>query len=139
MLDKKYGGYVIEDKGAIVLVCTNDLSAILKEKDRQAQTVTFYDPTNSAVSLANYTVDIPPSAKICSDWPSLEAAAKQMPGSRLVAKYGGYVIEEDGVVVFACDEKMSGEVGRSEDLVGMLYDDIVGDRESHLHNEHLGL
>ena len=139
MLDKKYGGYMIEDEGAIVLVCTDDLCTILEEKDRQAQTVTFYDPTNSAVSLANYTIDIPPSAKICSDWPSLEAAAKQMPGSRIVAYYGGYVIEENGVIVFACDEKMSEEVGRSEDLVGMLYDDIVGEEKSHLPGKMVGL
>lgn len=34
MLDKKYGGYVIEDEGAIVLVCTDDLCTILEEKDR---------------------------------------------------------------------------------------------------------
>jgi hypothetical protein len=123
MLDKKYGGYVIEDEGAIVLVCSDDLCTVLEEKDRQAQTITFHDPASKGLSLANYTVDIPPSAKVCSDWPSLEAAAKQMPGSRLVAKYGGYVIEEDGVVVFACDEKMSAEAGRSDDLVGMLYDE----------------
>jgi hypothetical protein len=113
---------VIEDNGTIVLVCTDDLCTILEEKDRQAQTVTFYDPTSSAVSLANYTIHIPPSAKTCSDWPSLEAAIMQMPSSRLVEKYGGYVIEQDGVIVFACDEKMSMEVGRSEDLIGMLYD-----------------
>jgi hypothetical protein len=124
MLDKKYGGYVIEDKGAIVLVCTDELCTILEEKDRQAQTVTFHDPASDAVSLANYTVDIPLSARICSDWPSLEAAVVQRPGCRIVEKYGGFVIEEDGVVVFACDEKMSEEVGRSEDLVGLLYDDV---------------
>lgn len=132
VLDKKYGGYVIEDEGAIVLVCTDDLCTVLEEKDREAQTVTFHDPVSSTVSLANYTIDIPPSAKICADWPSLEAAIVQQPGSRIVEKYGGYVIEEDGVILFACDENMSEEVGRSEDLVGMLYDDTVGDGWPHL-------
>jgi hypothetical protein len=92
MLDKKYGGYVIEDKGAIVLVCTDELCTILEEKDRQAQTVTFHDPASDAVSLANYTVDIPLSARICSDWPSLEAAVVQRPGCRIVEKYGGFVL-----------------------------------------------
>lgn len=123
MLDKKYGGYVIEDEGAIVLVCTDDLCAVLEEKDRQAQTVAFRDPASSAVSLANYTVEIPYSAKICSDWPSLEAAIRQRPGSRAVEKYGGYVIEEDGIILFACDEKMSEEISRSQGLVDMLCDD----------------
>ena len=123
MLDKKYGGYVIEDEGTIGLVCTDDLCAILEEKDRQAQTVTFHDPSSSAVSLANYTVEIPSSAKVCPDWPSLEAAIGQRPGSRLVKKYGGYVIEDEGVILFACDEKMSEEAGRSRGLVDMLYDD----------------
>jgi hypothetical protein len=139
MLDKKYGGYVIEDEGAIVLVCTDDLCTILEEKDRQAQTITFHDPASKAVSLANYTIHIPPSARICSDWPSLEAAAKQIPGSRIVEKYGGFVIEGDGVIVFACDEKMSEEVGRSGDLVGMLYHDIVGEGEPHLQGEQIYL
>lgn len=127
MLDRKHGGYVIEDEGVIVLVCTDDLCAVLEEKDRQAQTVTFHDPATSEIRLASYTIDIPPSARICSDWPSLKAAIVQRPGSRVVEKYGGYVIEEDGVILFACDEKMSEEFGRSEGLVDMLYDDDVAD------------
>ena len=56
---KKYGAYVIEYEGAIVLVCTEDLCAILKETNRQAQTVTFQDLVSSSVTLANYTVEIP--------------------------------------------------------------------------------
>ena len=58
---------MIEDEDAIVLVCTEDLCAILEEKDRQAQTITFHDPSSVAESLASYTVDIPSSARICSD------------------------------------------------------------------------
>lgn len=116
---------MIEDEGAIVLVCTDNLCAVLEEKDRQAQAIAFHDPASSNVSLANYTINMPPSAKICSDWPSLKAAVMQRPGSKVVEKYGGYVIEEDGVIVFACDEKMSEELGRSEGLVDMLYDDVA--------------
>ena len=129
-LDKKYGGYVIEDEGTIVLVCTDDLCAILEEKDREAQTITFHDRASSAVSLANYTVDIPPTARICSDWPSLKAAIVELPGSRVVRKYGGFVIEEDGVVVFACDEEISEEAGRPEGLVDMLYEEIAEQAQS---------
>lgn len=112
---------MIEDEGAIVLVCTDTLCAILEENDRQTQTVTFHDPLSSAASLTNYTVNIPPSAKICLDWPSLRKAIVQEPGFKVVEKYGGYVIEEDGVILFACDEKLSEEAGRSEGLVDMLY------------------
>jgi hypothetical protein len=130
MLDKKYGGYVIEDKGAVVLVCTDELCTVLEEKDRQAQIVTFHDPASDPVSLASYTVNIPLSAKICSDWPSLEAAIVRRPGCRVVKKYGGFVIEEDGVVLFACDEKMSEEVSRSGELVDLLYDNISDDAPS---------
>jgi hypothetical protein len=121
MLDKKHGGYVVEDSGDIVLVCGDNLCAVLEEEDRQAQTAMFYDHTSSAVSLTNYTVDIPPSAKICSERPSLEAAIIQRPSSRVVEKYGGFVVEEDGVIVFACDENISEEAGRSENLFRMLY------------------
>jgi hypothetical protein len=129
-LDKKYGGYVIEDEGSIVLLCTEDLCAVLEEKDRQAQIVTFHDPASSEVSLTNYTVDLPASAKICSDWPSLEAAILQRPGSRVVRKYGGYVIEEDDVVVFACDEKISEEADHPGGLIDMLYEDIAEQAQS---------
>jgi hypothetical protein len=115
-LDKKYGGFVIEDKGAIVLVCTDDLCAIIEEKDRQAQVVKLYDLASSEVSVANYTVDLPASAKICANWTSLKAAVKQRPGSRVVEKFGGFVIEENGTVVFACDEGMCEEVGRPDML-----------------------
>ena len=126
---------MIEDEGAIVLACTKDLCILLEEKDREAQTVTFHDPGSSEVSLASYTIDIPPTAKICLDWPSLEAAIKQCPASRAVKKYGGFVIEEDGIIVFACDEKMSEEAGRSEGLVDSLYDDNAGEAQPQLQDE----
>ena len=58
---------------------------------------------------------------MCSDWPSPRTTIVQRPGSKVVEKYGGYVIEEDGVIPFACDEKLSEEAGRSEGLVDMLY------------------
>lgn len=132
MLDEKYGGYVIEDEGAIVLVCTDDLCALLEEKDKRAQAVTFYDLASSAVSLANYTVEIPDSAEICSDWPSLEAAVDEQPGVKVVENYGGYIIEEDGMIVVACDEKISEEAGRSQGLVDMLCDEVAESAPSHL-------
>lgn len=125
-LDKKYGGYVIEDKGATILVCTDGLCAVVAEKDRQARVVTFHESKSDAVSLANYTVEIPASAKICSDWASLRAAVRQRPGSTSVQKYGGFVIEEDGVVLFALDESMSEGAGRPEGLEALADDEWMG-------------
>ena len=114
---------MVEDEGAIVLVCIDDLCAILEENDRQAQAVVFSDPASNGVSLANYTVEIPCSAKTCSDWPGLEAAMRQRHSSRVVNKYGGYSIKEYGMVAVACDEKMFEKAGRSQELVDLLYDD----------------
>ena len=124
-LDKKYGGYVIEDKNTIVLVCTDDLCAVLEEKDAEALKITFYHPTDSSVSLANYAVPIPESAQIVCDCPSLTAAALQRPHAAVVKKYGGVVIEEDGVVVVACDERYSGEIEAHREILEFLYEDVA--------------
>jgi hypothetical protein len=105
-LDKKYGGCVIEDKGVICLVCTDNLCAMIEEKDKQAATITFHHPA-SGVPVGNYTVTLPETARVCSDWPSLNAAALQRPHAAIVKKYGGWVIEEGGAIVIACDEGMS--------------------------------
>lgn len=123
-LEKDYGGYVIRDQGQIVLVCTDDLCTILDKKEQEARRVTFHEP-GSGVSISNYTVDIPVSAKICSDWPSLEAAVLQRPGCKLLRKYGGFVIEENGIIVIACDEKMSVEVAEHPEELDYIYDDVA--------------
>lgn len=121
----KYGGYVIEDKGGIVLVCTASLCAIIEEKDREAQKITFHHPS-SGVSLAHYTVQIPGTASVCSDWPSLRAAVLQRPGCPLTRKYGGWVIEEDGIVVIACDEQLSAEFDQDPEMqLGFLAEDMA--------------
>lgn len=125
VLRKKHGGYVIEDHNAIVLVCTADLCAILEEKDRAAQQITFHDPASGNVSVANYTVALPSSAKVCSDWPSLRAAAMRWPEKRVERKYGGFVIEEDGVVVVACNEKLSGEAEANPEQLLWIREDVV--------------
>lgn len=123
-LEKDHGGYIIRDQGQIVLICTDELCTILDQKDQEARKVTFHEP-NSGVSLSNYTVDIPPSAKVCSDWPSLEAAVLQRPGSKVLQKHGGFVIEENGLIVIACDEKMSVEVARHPEEFDYIYDDVA--------------
>jgi hypothetical protein len=123
-LDKKYGGYVIEDQGVIRLVCTDDLCAIVEEKDREAATIIFHHPT-SGVSIGNYTVTLPETARVCSKWPSLRAAALQRPHAPIVKKYGGFVIEEDGVIVIACDEEMSATCEERPEQLEFIAEDVV--------------
>jgi hypothetical protein len=124
MLEKKYGGYVIEDKGVICLVCTDDLCAIVAEKDREAATITFHHPA-SGVKIGNYTVALPETARVCSTWPSLSAAALQRSHAPIVKKYGGFVIEEDGIIVIACDEEMSVTCEEHPEQLEFIAEDVA--------------
>jgi hypothetical protein len=118
-LDKKYGGYVIEDKGAICLVCTDNLCAIIAEKDKEATTITFHHPA-SGVPVGNYTVTLPKTSRVCSKWPSLRAAALERPHATIVKKYGGFVIE-----VIACDEKLSAECEEHPEQLDFIAQDVA--------------
>jgi hypothetical protein len=124
MLEKKYGGYVIEDKGVIRLVCTDSLCAIVSEKDKEAATITFHHPT-SGVQIGNYKFPLPETARVCSKWPSLRAAALQRPHAPIVKKYGGFVIEEDGVVVIACDEELSVMCEERPEQLAFIAEDVA--------------
>lgn len=127
VLDKKYGGYVIEENNTVVLACTDNLCTILEEKDKEAMTITFHDPASlpSGVSIQKYTVPIPESARIVSKYPSLEAAALQRPHASIVKKYGGYVIEEDGMIVIACDDQMSSEIEMHPGCLDYTFEDVA--------------
>jgi hypothetical protein len=125
MVDKKYGGYVIEDKGTIVLVCTDELCAVLEEKDAEASKITFHLPTAPGISTANYTVAIPDTARVVTTFPSLEAAALQRPHNPIVKKYGGAVIEVDGKIVIACDEELSDAVVSHPGSLDYIYEDVA--------------
>jgi hypothetical protein len=125
MVDKKYGGYVIEDNGAIVLVCTTNLCAVLEEKGAEASKITFHLPTAPGISTANYTVAIPESARIVTTFPSLEAAALQRFWTPVVKKYGGVVIEEGGEIVIACGEQMSRDVEEHPGCLDYIYEDVA--------------
>jgi hypothetical protein len=124
MLEKKYGGYVIEDKGVIRLICTDSLCAIVSEKDKEAATITFHHPT-SGVQIGNYKFPLPETARVCSKWPSLRAAALQRPHAPIVKKYGGFVIEEDGVVVIACDEELSVMCEERPEQLAFIAEDVA--------------
>lgn len=87
-------------------VCTDNLSVVIDEKDKKRSTVTFHHPAADGVQMDNYTVTLPNTTRIVSEWTSLHAAVMERPCAPLVKKYGGWVIEEEGVVVVACDKEM---------------------------------
>ncbi|KAM0718752.1 hypothetical protein Q7P37_005823 [Cladosporium fusiforme] len=122
-VDRKYGGYVIEDKCQIVLVCTDELCAVLEEKDKEAMKITFHKPGDASIS--NYTVPIPESARICSDWPSLQAAAMQRPHVPIVKKYGGFVMEEGGTIVIALDDEMATSAEAHPEQLEYIAEDVA--------------
>jgi hypothetical protein len=124
MLNSKYGGYVFEDKGVIRLVCTDNLCAIIDEKSKEASTVRFHHPA-SGVKISNYTVTLPDTARVVSEWTSLRAAVFERPHAPLVEKYGGWVIEEEGVVVIACDEEMSRNCDERPEQLEFIAEDLA--------------
>jgi hypothetical protein len=109
LLEEKYGGYVVEVDDTVVLACTDELCAVVDEKSKGLREFTFYEP-GSGVNTSNYTIDMPASARICTTWPSLVEAAVQRPKAGVEKKYGGYVIEVDGVVAIACDEGLCADI-----------------------------
>jgi len=124
-VDKKYGGYVIEDAGAIVLVCTSSLCDVLEAKDREASTITFHLPTAPGISTANYTVAIPETARVVTTFPSLEVAALERYWCSIVKKYGGVVIEEEGKIIIACGEELSRDVLGHPQSLEYIYEDVA--------------
>jgi hypothetical protein len=130
MVDEKYGGYVIEDKGTIVLVCTDELCAVLDEKGAEASKISFHLPDAPGISTANYTVPIPKTARVVTTFPSLEAAALRRYWCPVVKKYGGCVIEEGGEIVVACGEELSRDVLGHEDSLDYIWEGVAEVRRS---------
>jgi hypothetical protein len=124
MLNPKYGGYVFEEEGVIRLVCTDNLCAIIDDKDKEASTITFHSPA-SGVKIGNYTVALPDSARVVTEWTSLRAAAMQRPHTPPVKKYGGWVIEEGGAIVIACDEEMSTQCDECPEQLAFIAEDVM--------------
>jgi hypothetical protein len=68
--------------------------------------------------------------KSYSDWPSLRAAAFQYPRTGIVKKHGGFVIKESGVIVVACDEKLSVETEAHSEQLEWIREDLAGQTEA---------
>lgn len=124
LLEEKYGGYVVEVDGAIILACTDDLCAVVDEKSRGLREFTFHEP-GSGVAISDYTIDMPASARICTTWPSLVEAAVRRPKAGVEKKYGGYVIEVDGVVAIACAEGLCTDIDSHPWVLDELREEVA--------------
>jgi hypothetical protein len=129
LLDEKYGGYVVEVDGAILLACTDELCAIVDEKSKGLREFTFHEP-GSGVAISRYTIDLPASARVCTTWPSLVEAAVQRPDAGVEKKYGGYVIEMDGAVAIACDDGLCVDIESHPWVLDELLEEVAARIES---------
>ncbi|UZP40448.1 hypothetical protein NXS19_008264 [Fusarium pseudograminearum] len=66
---------------------------------------------------ASYTVEIPEDAIWVTTWDQLHEMAAKYQDTALEPKYGGNIIEIDGKIVLATDDKMTKEI---DDLVEQL-------------------
>lgn len=124
LLEERYGGYVVEVDDTIVIACTDDLCAVVDEKSKGLHEFTFHEP-GSGVAISNYTIDIPPSARICTSWPSLVEAAVRRPSAEVEKKYGGYVIEVDGVIAIACGKRLCADIESHPWILDELREEVA--------------
>ena len=129
LLEERYGGYVVEVGGAIVLACIDKLCAVVDEKSKGLREFTFYEP-GSGVAISNYTIEMPASARICTTWPSLVEAAVRRPNAVVEKKYGSYVIEVDGVVAIACDEGLCADIESHPWVLDELREEVTEQLDS---------
>lgn len=59
------------------------------------------------MATSNYSVEIPATAIIATTWDMFHKEAARFPDNMAVYKYGGYVIEVDGVIKLATDDTMT--------------------------------
>jgi hypothetical protein len=119
-LDKKHGGFVVEYECAVVLVGTDNLCAVVEDKDIEAQAFLLHDPESSAVSLANYT--------IYTHLYELAGFHRGDSGTSWIHCCGEvwiFVIEEDAVVEFVCGEEICDVTRRPGRFVELL-DGVAG-------------
>jgi hypothetical protein len=98
--DKRYSNFVIEDEGGILLVCTDNLCAIIEPKSSCSTT---------------------PKAARCRFPPMLSIFHRlhgYLPNDRISWRRSGnilcegFLVEEDGVFAIACDEGMCDAIRR---------------------------
>jgi hypothetical protein len=70
-------------------------------------------------------VALPDTARVVTEWTSLRAAAMERPNAPIVKKYGGWVIEEEGAIVVACDEEMSTQCDECPEQLAFIAEDVA--------------
>jgi hypothetical protein len=77
----------------------------------------FLQLCGSALALSGYTVEVPETAIIVSDWESLQTEVEKFPDSMLMTKYGGNVIEVDGQIMLATTQDLTLEIQKVVDAL----------------------
>ena len=72
------------------------------------------------MTITIYNITIPETAMICSTWPSLRRAGERWPDNWLDKKYGGYVVEDNGIIVMACDDEFCAQIEEAEKKAGLF-------------------
>ena len=84
---------------------------------KASKTFVLFELCGVALSLSGYTIDIPDTAVIVSDWDSLHAETERFPDSMLMPKYGGNVIEVDGQIMLATTQDLTLEIQKVVDSI----------------------
>jgi hypothetical protein len=111
-------------RSVIRLIYTDNLYAIIEEKSKETSTVRFYHPASS-VKIGHYTVPLPDTARIVSGWTSLCAAVMERLCAPLVKKHSGWVVEEEGVVMVACDKEMSRQCDECPEQLEFITEEVA--------------
>ena len=72
------------------------------------------------MTITIYNITIPETAMICSTWPSPRRAGERWPDNWLDKKYGGYVVEDNGIIVMACDDEFCAQIEEAEKKAGLF-------------------
>jgi hypothetical protein len=80
-----------------------------------SKTFAFLQLCGSVLVLSGYTVEVPETSIIVSDWASLQTEVEKFADSMLMAKYGGNVIEVDGQVMLATTQDLTLEIQKMVD------------------------
>lgn len=72
----------------------------------------------TSMPITGYSVAIPASAVIISDWETYHQEAQKYPDTMVVGKYGGYVVEVGGEIKLATDNAMTKLINERLDAIG---------------------
>lgn len=92
------------------------------------------------MSLSNYTINVPEDAIIVDNWDAFHTEAKKFPWSMVEQKYGGNVIEVDGIIKLATTAELSKQIeAKMASLPADTEEEIAeaGLRDKHVLEHHM--